>query len=227
MAIDRWAFEPQLRRTTVAGLVGGLLRPGYPMARSSEELEQFPGFSRDAAAAKAEARRLLKEAGQENLSFKLTNLAGGNPHAAIGVYSVDQWRQIGVSVEQEEVVSSAWHGARLGGNFDVITDFVADFVDEPVLQLAHYLSHDRAPENVSRVIDRTLDDLYERQLRTADPSERLEVVHAFEERVLQQAYVAPISWGYRIVPLAAEVKGYVITPSSHTNQDLATIWLDR
>jgi peptide/nickel transport system substrate-binding protein len=227
MAIDRWAFEQQLRRTTVAGLVGGLLRPGYPMARSAEELERFPGFSRDATLAKAEAKRLLKEAGQENLSFKLTNLAGGNPHAAIGVYAIDQWRQIGVSVEQEEVVSPAWHAARFGGNFDVITDFVADFADEPVLQLAHYLSHDRAPDNVSRAIDRTLDALYERQLRIANPSERLEVVHAFEERVLRQAYVAPISWGYRIVPLAAEVKGYVITPSTHTNQDLATIWLDR
>jgi peptide/nickel transport system substrate-binding protein len=47
MAIDRGALEPQLRRTTITGLTGGLLRPGYLMARTSQELEEFPGFSRD------------------------------------------------------------------------------------------------------------------------------------------------------------------------------------
>ena len=227
LAIDRWAFEPQLRRTTSAGLVGGLLRPGAAMARSSQELEAFPGFSRDAAAAKAEARRLLNEAGQENLHFTLSNLALSNPFGPIGVYAIDQWRQVGVVVEQETLQSARWNAARFGGNFDVIVDFVGEFADEPALQLAHYLSHDRAPANLSRSIDRTLDDLYEKQLRTTDLAARTKLVQAFEAQVLEQAYVAPISWSYRIVPLDARVMGYIATPSIHLNQDLAEVWLER
>lgn len=227
LAIDRWAFEPQLRRSTSAGLAGGLLRPGSAFARSNREMEALPGFSRDAESAKAEARRLLKEAGQENLNFTLTNLALSNPFAPIGIYAIDQWRQIGVTVEQETLPLSRWNGARFGGNFDVVVDFVGEFADEPALQLAHYLSHDKAPANISRAIDRTLDDLYERQLRTSDAQERISLVRAFEDRVLQQAYVAPISWSYRIVPLAAPVMGYVATPSIHANQDLAEVWLDQ
>jgi hypothetical protein len=39
--------------------------------------------------------------------------------------------------------------------------------------------------------------------------------------------VAPITWSYRIIPLAAEVMGYIVTPSIHINQDLATVWLNR
>ena len=225
LAIDRWAAEPQLRRTTIAGVTGGLLRPGYAMARSKQELEQLPGFGSDGAAAKAEARRLLKDAGAENLKFTLTNEAVPNPFATIGIYAIDQWRQIGVSVEQETLEASRWNAARLGGNFDVVVDFVAEFVDEPAVQLTHYLSHDIAPDNVSRAIDRTLDDIYEKQLRATDLTERAALVHAFEERVLREAHVAPISWGYRITPLAAKVMGYITTPSHFLNQDLAEVWL--
>jgi peptide/nickel transport system substrate-binding protein len=95
------------------------------------------------------------------------------------------------------------------------------------VQLTHYLSHDLAPDNVSRAVDRTLDELYEQQLRAGDPAERTKLVRAFEERVLRQAYVAPISWGYRITPLAAKVMGYVTTPSHFLNQDFAEVWLDQ
>jgi peptide/nickel transport system substrate-binding protein len=225
LAIDRWAAAPQLRRTTIAGVTGGLLRPGYALARNTPELEALPGFARDGAAAKAEARRLLKETGAENLKFVLTNEAVPNPFATIGIYAIDQWRQIGVTVEQDTLEASRWNAARLGGNFDVVVDFVAEFVDEPSVQFTHYLSHDLAPDNVSRVIDRTLDDLYEQQLRTTGPAERATLVHAFEGRVLREAYVAPISWGYRITPLAAKVMGYITTPSHFLNQDLAEVWL--
>ena len=225
LAIDRWAIEPQLRRSTIAGVTGGLLRPGYALARSAAELEALPGFGRDGGAAKAEARRLLKEAGAETLKFTLTNEAVPNPFATIGIYAIDQWRQVGVTVEQNTLEASRWNAARLGGNFDVVVDFVAEFVDEPSVQFTHYLSHDLAPDNVSRAIDRTLDDLYERQLRTTDLAGRAKLVHDFEERVLRQAYVAPVSWGYRITPLAAKVMGYITTPSHFLNQDLAEVWL--
>ena len=57
--------------------------------------------------------------------------------------------------EQDPLEASRWNAARLGGNFDVVVDFVAEFVDEPAVQLTHYLSHDLAPDNVSRAIDRS------------------------------------------------------------------------
>ncbi|HKW53989.1 MAG TPA: hypothetical protein VJO12_09870, partial [Stellaceae bacterium] len=153
------------------------------------------------------------------------NEAVPNPFATIGIYAIDQWRQVGVTVEQNTLEASRWNAARLGGNFDVVVDFVAEFVDEPSVQFTHYLSHDLAPDNVSRAIDRTLDELYERQLRATDVAERAKLVHEFEERVLRQAYVAPVSWGYRITPLAAKVMGYITTPSHFLNQDLAEVWL--
>ena len=225
MAIDRWGAESTLRRLTGAGATGGILRPGSEMARAAQQLAALPGYSRDGAPAKEEARRLLRDAGQDKLTFTLINDANADPYIPIGVYVIDQWRQIGATVEQTPLPPPQWNAARFAGNFDVIVDFVGEYADEPTLWLGHYLSHDRSPANLSRAIDRTLDDLYDRQLATTDLAERTRLVQRFEERVVGEAYVAPMTWGYRLVPLAAKVMGYIATPSMHVNQDLATIWL--
>jgi peptide/nickel transport system substrate-binding protein len=227
MAIDRWSAESTLRRLTGAGMTGGLLRPGSEMARTPQQLEALPGFARDAVQAKADARQLLKEAGQEKLTLTLINDANADPYTPIGVFVIDQWRQIGVTATQTPLPPSIWNASRFAGNFDVIVDFVGEYADEPTLWLGHYLSYDRSPANLSRAVDRTLDDLYDRQLRTADLVERTKLVQQFEERVVREAYVAPITWGYRLVPLNTKVMGYVATPSMHVNQDLATIWLNQ
>src|SRR5260221_12089310 len=169
LAIDRWAAEPQLRRTTIAGVTGGLLRPGYALARSVPELEALPGFARDGTSGKAEARRLLKEAGAENLKFTLTNEAVPNPFATIGIYAIDQWRQIGVAADQDTLEASRWNAARIGGKFDVVVDFVAQVVGEPPLQLTPYLSHHGSPHKVLPAIDPKLHQPFPQQLR-ADAS---------------------------------------------------------
>src|SRR6185437_12814288 len=67
LALDRWAASAALQKSTILRSVGGVMRPGYSLAASEAELTKLPGFSHDIAASRAEARRLLKEAGQEHL----------------------------------------------------------------------------------------------------------------------------------------------------------------
>src|SRR5260370_15370896 len=131
LAIDRWAAEPQLRRTTSAGVTGGLRRAGYALARSVPELEALPGFARDGTSGKVEARRLLKEAGAENLKFTLTNEAVPNPFATIGIYAIDQWRQIGVAADQDTLEASRWNAARIGGDFAFVVAFLSPLSAAP------------------------------------------------------------------------------------------------
>src|SRR5260370_33778634 len=73
LAIDRWAAEPQLRRTTIAGVTGGLLRPGYALARSVPELEALPGLARDRASAEDRRRPALTEGGAQKATLNPTN----------------------------------------------------------------------------------------------------------------------------------------------------------
>jgi peptide/nickel transport system substrate-binding protein len=77
LAIDRWGAAERLRGSTFLKYVGGLMRPGGNLAMSEAELTMLPGFSRDIAAARSEAKRLLAEAGVQDLS--LTLLVGDIP----------------------------------------------------------------------------------------------------------------------------------------------------
>lgn len=227
MAIDRWGGSQGLARTTVLREVGGAVRPGSPFAIDPKELEKFPGFGRDIRAARAEAQRLLREAGVPNLSFGLLNRTLAQPYTPAGIFLVDAWRQIGVTAEHKQFETSPYLAALGGGNFDVAIDFSNLFMDEPSLGLAKYLSFDRSPENRSRAIDRELDALFERQLRERDAVARAAIIRQFEARALNQAYQVPLLWWHRIVATHATVKGWRMSPSHNLGQDLAEIWLDQ
>src|SRR5258708_9636882 len=105
------------------------------------------------AANRAEARRLLAEAGLPNLSFAFSNRSVYTPQ---GIFLIDQWRQVGVTVRHELLENTAYFAARRDGNFEVISDTSNEYVDEPSIQLAQYLSLDRAPGNISVATSRTL-----------------------------------------------------------------------
>ena len=113
-----------------------------------------------------------------------------------------------------------------GGNYDTALDFNCDFMDEPDLQLIKFVSADKSPINYARYQDATLDDLYERQSRETDPEQRKRLIWQFEKRALDEmAYQLPTIWWHRIIPHAATVRGWKITPSHYLNQDLRDVWL--
>ncbi len=225
LAIDRWGGSQGLARTSTLRAVGGVIRPGSPFATPPDELAKLPGFGRDIAAARAEARRLLAEAGVPNLKLVFHNRNLAQPYTPAGVFVTDQWRQIGVTVEHVQLDTAPYLAGMSSGNFDVAMDFSNLFMDEPSLGLAKYLSSDRAPENRSRAIDRELDTLFERQLRTLDGKERASLIRQFETRAIEQGYQVPLLWWHRIVPTHTVVRGWQMSPSHNLGQDLADVWL--
>jgi peptide/nickel transport system substrate-binding protein len=222
LAIDRWGGAPAMARLSIFSGVGGFQRLDSAFGRSRAELEAMPGFRPDMAANRAEARRLLAEAGQGNLTATFMNRP---VYTALGVFLIDQWRQVGATITQEQPENQRFFASRRDGNFDILMDGLQEFVDEPSLQLVPFLSRDVNPTNISRAIDRTVDALYERQARTLNPTERREAVRQIEERLLNEAYTVPLYWARRYVTIAAELRGFHMTPSALVGQDLADLWL--
>src|SRR3989442_1334748 len=93
LGIDRYTGGKVLYGLTGLKDVGALTRPGTEWAISPAELEKFPGFGRDAEKNRAEARRLLAEAGYPN-GFKvvLKNRNVKLPYQDFAVYVIQEWR---------------------------------------------------------------------------------------------------------------------------------------
>ena len=228
MSLDRWGTIAGLTKISQLREVGGLLRPGFDLAATPAELEAMPGMQRDMIAARAEARRLLREAGHPNLTFKLVSRPVA-PYPTAAVFLIDQWRQIGVTVEQVQADTAQYFAALGNGTFEAAVDFTTEFADEPNIQWSKYISVDRspAPLNSARFTDRALDALYDLQSVETDPAKRRALLRQMEAHVIDKAYMVPLFWFNRIVAHTSAMKGWPITPSHLLNQSLAEVWLDR
>ena len=227
LAIDRWDLAQSLAPDTFLKFVGGLMRPGASMSASEAELTRLPGFSHDIHGAQGEARRLLEEAGVHDLTFTLANRDIPMPYAAGAEAVIAAWRAIGVTATQQKLDTRTWQATLEGGAFAAAFDFGGDFTDDPTLQLSRFVSRDLSPVNHAGSTDRTLDALFIGQAVSTDMRQREKIVRDFERRALSEAYTVPILWWNRIVPTAAFVKGWSMTPSHYLGQDLTGVWLDR
>jgi len=226
LAIDRWGAAQQLQGSTFLKYVGGLMRPGSNMATPEAQLVMLPGFSHDIAASRAEAKRLLAEAGVNHLTLRLLVRDFPIPHYAGADLLAASWREIGVETTQERLKIPEWQKRVEHHDFDAALDFSGDFYDDPTIQLTKYVSQDLSPVNYSGSSDRFLDALFVGQAMTPDQRERVKIVREFERHALTEAYSAPLLWWNRIVATSSKVKGWNITPSHFIGQDLTDVWLD-
>jgi peptide/nickel transport system substrate-binding protein len=227
LAADRWEASKTLSRIAVVKEVGGIQVPGTPWATPPAELEKLAGYGRDIAASRAEARRLLREAGvPDGFTFTFKNRGIPQPYETVAIWLIDQWRQIGLNVKMETIEASAHVAMLRRGDFDVASDAQCSFIVEPDIDIQKFQSVGISDNNYSRYKDPVLDDLFLRQSRAIDPEERRRHLRAFERRLLDDEvhYFYSLQW-HRIVPHSAKVRGFTVTPSHYLNQQLDTVWL--
>ena len=225
LALDRYQGSQALSKIAIIKEVGGVQVPGTPFAAPPAELEKLAGYGRDIKKNREEAKRLLKEAGvPDGFSFTFKNRGIPMPYEPIGVWLIDQWRQIGLNVKQEVIEAASYFAVLTRGDFEVTMDFQCGFIVEPDLDLVRFISTSDA--NYGKHKDTVIDDLYHRQATAADPEERKKVIRAFEKRLLDEEVhvIYTLQW-HRIIPHNAKVKGWTITPSHYLNNQLDTVWL--
>lgn len=227
LALDRHGGSKALSQIAIVKAVAGVQVPGTPFATPPEELNKLAGYWTDAEKSRAEARRLLKEAGvPEGFKFTFKNRGIPMPYEPLGVWMIDQWRRVGLNVNQEVIEAAAYFGVIRKGDFEVAMDFQCGYIVEPDLDMYKFLSVDRNPANYGRYKDPVLDALYDKQSRATNVEERKQLVREFEKRALDEEahYLMTLQW-HRIIPHSSKVHGWTVTPSHYLNNTLDTVWL--
>ena len=228
LAIDRWNSAPALSRVSIMRTVGGIVFPNSPLAATKDELQQIAGFWPDIEKSRAEAKRLLKEAGAEGFSFELLNRNVDQPYKFQANWVIDDWSKIGVKVTQRVLPTGPYGEAIREGQVDAFIDGECQNIVNPLLDGTKYLPHSVSDANYGFYEDPAEVELYDRMLREPDTAQQRQLMRQFEKRVLdEEAHEIFLLWRYRIVPYRSYVKGWKIGPSHYVNQDLATIWLDK
>ncbi|PYN93287.1 MAG: ABC transporter substrate-binding protein [Candidatus Rokuibacteriota bacterium] len=227
LALDRYQASQALSKIAIVKFVNGVQVPGTPFATPPAELEKLAGYGRDIEKSRAEARRLLREAGvPDGFSFSFKNRGVPMPYEPVAIWLMDQWRRIGLNARHEFLEPAKWTADLRSGDFEISTDAQCGYAVEPDLDLAKFQSKDVTGNNWGRYTDRVLDELYQKQSRAIDPDERRRYVREFERRLLdEEAHYFPVLQWHRIVPHSAKLRGWTITPSHYLNQQLDQVWL--
>jgi peptide/nickel transport system substrate-binding protein len=226
LALDRWGSAEGLSRVSLMHTVGSLMFPGSPLAPTKEELEKIAGFWPDIEKSRAEAKRLLKEAGAEGLTFELINRNVDQPYKYLGTWLIDQWDKIGLHVTQQVVPTGPWFASLRGGEFAVNTGGNCHGIVNPVIDVQTWLSHSVSSQNYGYYEDPKEDDIYDKMLHETDVAKQRALAYEFDKRVLgEEAHYIHTFWWNRVVPYRSYMHGWKIGPSHYSNQDLSTIWL--
>jgi peptide/nickel transport system substrate-binding protein len=228
LAIDRWGGSKDLSKIAIVKTVGGIVFPGHPLAASKEDLQKIAGFWPDIEKSRAEARRLLKEAGVNNLQFTLLNRAVDQPYTIVGTWLIEQWKKVGIAVEQRAEATGPWFASLRSGGFEVAVSANCQSVVSPLLDVATYLPSSRSDQQYARFEDPQLEKLFDAMNATGDLAEQKKLMRQYEKLALDTgAHNFTTLWWYRIIPHRSYVKGWKVSPSHYLNQDLSGVWIDK
>jgi peptide/nickel transport system substrate-binding protein len=222
LAIDRAGGDANLPRLIAVKGYQPVYRPGIEYALPADALAGLPGYGSDINKSRDEARRLLQEAGVPNLKVTLVAPNTRDPFESLGVFLADAWRRIGVAVEIRSLDSSAYLAAKGGGDFDALIDWNSPISTHPIEVLEKYAPG--SANNSADTQDPQLVALY-RSIKTETDDHRLvDLARQFQQRLLDQAHVAPLFWATRTIAVPSDLRGWKSPPSFYLGTDLAEIW---
>jgi len=228
LAIDRWGGSQYLSKIAIVKTVGGIVFPNHPLAATEDELTQLAGYGKDLEANRAEARKLLEEAGVDlSKTYIFNNRGVDQPYQVVGTWLVDQWKQVGLNFEQQVNPSPVFYDIlRKTYEHDASIDFNCQSVINPIADVSFFIpgggSNHSGYDNPKAV------ELYDQLSKAGTAEEQRKIMREYEKLVLDEDASQLITlWWYKINPYRSYVKGWKIAPSHYLAQQLDQIWLEQ
>jgi peptide/nickel transport system substrate-binding protein len=135
-----------------------------PWAGVTDAAVSWPDIEKSPAA----ARRLLKDAGAEGLSFELLNRDVDQPFKYVATWLIDEWSKIGLHVTQRVVPTGLWFDIMRSGNFDVVLEANGPRCGQPAARCPEVSARLSRQRELRHYEDQKEIDLYEAMLHAAD-----------------------------------------------------------
>ena len=187
----------------------------------------WPRFDIDALETRrAEARRLLEEAGYAN-GFTMGYLCRAQNGIPGGQYLKDQLKGLGIDLQLQIVDEGEWNRARVSLDYDSQSGNLS-LLSTPESTEGVFGRFSKSPDSYAKHEDHNIDRFYH-DLKDAGTYQRRVDVWSQLQRYLyfEQTYVIPIAEITYMQVFRDYVHGLAIPPEDgHTHTDYATVWIE-
>ena len=226
-ALDRRAYVKSVRQD--GAVIGAALMP-RPMGfwgLADADLRTMAGY-RDPARDKAEARRLLAEAGYgPGKPLRLEMVTRTSPiYVDLASFAVDQLRLVGVEATVKQLDTSAWFPALARREFQIAANLTAGGFDDPDAYLVENYKCGSS-RNYTDYCNEATDRQIEAQSQELDRAKRLKMVGDIQ-RTLEAEVARPmLGWRKEYFAQYPYVKNLVPHNALYNYGRMQEVWLDR
>jgi peptide/nickel transport system substrate-binding protein len=224
LALDRRAWA-QVRQ----GIASSAM-PARPLALwglSASELAKLPGY-RDPARDKADARRLLADAGfgpGKPLRAELATRSWAL-QIDLAVFVQDQLHQVGIETTLKQMESAVWYPALARRDYTLGANLTAVGIDDPdALFYEQYKCG--SMRNSTDYCNAEVDRLIEQQSQELDPKKRLALVLRIQRQLEEDVAKPMLGWRYAYFARWPYVKNLVPHAPVYNFARMQDVWLDR
>ncbi|MSQ09017.1 MAG: ABC transporter substrate-binding protein [Dehalococcoidia bacterium] len=207
------------------GLSGAVMMPGGAWALSTQEVAKLPG-SGDGAANRAEAKKLLAQAGFEN-GFDVKMQVRADPFAqTLADFAAGQLRQVGIRAEVVPTEPGAYQTLVVKHDFAMLAHSHSFAMDEPDAVLFDNYSC-TGFENYPGLCDPGIEEMLQKQSRELDRSKRKALVDELQRRIWDADAKVWFQWTIRRTPVWSNVHGMEPGgPSLYQGRRLERVYLE-
>jgi peptide/nickel transport system substrate-binding protein len=226
-ALDRRAYVKSVRQD--GAVIGAALMP-KPMGfwgLGGPDLRSLGGY-RDPARDKAEARRLLGEAGfGPGKPLRLEMVTRTSPiYGDLASFAVDQLRRVGIEATVKQLDTSAWFPALARREFQIAANLTAGGFDDPDAYLVENYKCGSS-RNYTDYCNEAVDRQIEAQSQELDRTKRRKMV-ADIQRTLEAEVARPmLGWRKEYFAQHPYVKNLVPHNALYNYGRIQEVWLDK
>lgn len=208
-----------------AGALGGIL-PSGAWGASESELASIPGYGKNVEANRAEAKKLLAEAGlPSDFRPKVVGRLATGTTAKAAVFVVDQLAKVGIQATVDIQETATYFESLQKRNFDLATYTLGSLSDDPDFVFGPYQTCN-GNLNFSGVCSTEADAIFAKQSLTTDPAERAKLVHEMERLALEQYGNIPLYFKAKTAIASTKLKNYVNHSELDNNRRWQNVWID-
>ncbi len=229
LALDRNAFVAAQHG---GGRIGGvMMTPPYgTWGLSPAQLETVPGFGTDVERNRAQARKLMAEAGYgPDNKLKTTFLVrNSSPNFVAGAtLAADQLRNIYVEGNVEPKDYTVFTNAIIKGAYSTAFETSGSAIDDPDVVLYENFRCDSI-RNYNKYCNREVEAKIDEQSATIDPAKRRQMVQALDLLLLNETARVAVYHSTSSACWHPHVKGYLRSKNGiYTHHRMEDVWMDK